>query len=196
MNAPDPIGVARRAVERVASGSPGDDDDLLDSAAVDSMGWVEILTALGVPAAWPEGRPRSIRVLAGLLPQSRVRDQASVAAPDLLPPVGLLGWGAALGSEIQTAAALDAHYGLPIGTIGRRTGLESVVWAAGEENETTLAQRACEHLLQDDVDLLVSTSETFLGFPSLAARLHSALLLPERCWALDEIGRASCRERV
>ena len=50
---------------------PGDDDDLVETGLLDSMGWVDVL--IGVEAAtdirdfgntWPEGRAKSIRALA------------------------------------------------------------------------------------------------------------------------------------
>ena len=37
----------------------------------------------------------------------------------------------------------------------------------------------------EEIDFLVVTSATFLGFPSLAASLHARLLIPETCGALD-----------
>ncbi len=152
----------------------GDDEDLLDTGAVDSMGWVGILS---------EREDQAGRVPAELLSRSR---------PAGTPlTIGVTGWGATLGSERRDAAALDADYGLAPGSIYARTGIESVVRAKAGETETSLAQTACRQALLtagaelDDVDLLVAASETFLGFPSLAAALHSVLLLPERCWALD-----------
>ncbi len=191
--------MARRAVELVVGEGrrPGDDEDLLDTGAVDSMGWVGILSELenqagvsNLGAVWPAGKPRSIRVLAELLSRSRPAPQELTGAGSLLT-IGVRGWGAALGSEQRPGATLDADYGLASGVIGSRTGIESVVRAAPGETEVSLAQAACRQALLtartelDDVDLLVAASETFLGFPSLAAALHSALLLPERCWALD-----------
>ncbi len=195
-----PLAMVRRAVERAIDSSqlPGDDDDLLDTAAVDSMGWVAILSALeqqaGAPhlgAQWPPGKPHSIRVLAELLAENTAQPERRVIERRESLRVGIRGWGTALGSRTVSACDLDVEYGLPARTIGARTGLESVARATESETETTLARRACEEALcaarveLDQIDLLVAASETFLGFPSLAAVLHSSLLLPEACWALD-----------
>jgi 3-oxoacyl-[acyl-carrier-protein] synthase-3 len=63
--------------------------------------------------------------------------------------------------------------------------------AADTEDELALAQSASEIALEmadvfiDDIDLLVATSTTFLGYPSFAASLHSRLLLRETSGALD-----------
>src|SRR5713226_9563269 len=130
-----PLAMVRRAVER-AIGSPqlpGDDDDLLDTAAVDSMGWVAILSALeqqtGAPhlgAQWPPGKPHSIRVLAELLAENTAQPERRVIEGRERLRVGIRGCGAALGSRTLSARDLDLQYGLPPGTIGARTGLESV----------------------------------------------------------------------
>src|SRR5207244_12080365 len=70
-------------------------------------------------------------------------------------------------------------------------GIESVRRASIGEDEISLAQQAAQSALDtanadpEAVDLLVATSATWLRFPSLAASLHTRLLLPESCAALD-----------
>jgi 3-oxoacyl-[acyl-carrier-protein] synthase-3 len=70
-------------------------------------------------------------------------------------------------------------------------GIQSVRIAADGEDELTLGQRAVEIALDvaeipfEQIDFLVTTSTTFLAFPSFAASLHSRLLLRETCGALD-----------
>jgi 3-oxoacyl-[acyl-carrier-protein] synthase-3 len=69
--------------------------------------------------------------------------------------------------------------------------MESVRVAADGEDELALAQRAADNALEmaevavEQIDFVVATSTTFLGFPSFAASLHSRLLLRETSGALD-----------
>jgi 3-oxoacyl-[acyl-carrier-protein] synthase-3 len=70
-------------------------------------------------------------------------------------------------------------------------GIHSVRLAADTEDELALGQRAAEIALDmaeisvEEIDFLMGTSTTFLGFPSFAASLHAQLLLRETSAALD-----------
>jgi 3-oxoacyl-[acyl-carrier-protein] synthase III len=194
--------VARELPPEVAI--PADADDFVKSGAVDSMGWVGILSGIedstglrNFGSSWPEGRAQSIDALAravmesanAFAEESAHEHQQSVTRGIL--PVSLLGWGYALGSHHIEAADVEREYGLPAGTMGQRAGIEAVCRAAGGEDEATLAQSAAALALEaadlsaDALDLTVVTSATFLQFPSLASVLHTRLLLRESCAALD-----------
>ncbi len=183
---------------------PRDDDDLVKSGAIDSMGWVGILSGIeeatdiqDFGASWPQGRAQSVRMLVETLREAFAKDQKPApkavgqeAAGHSLPP-SLTGWGYALGSRCIEAAEVEAELGLPVGTLGDRAGIRSVARAAKADTEGTLGLSAAVEALEkakiepEAVDVLVATSATFLGFPSLSAVLHTRLLLRETCGALD-----------
>ncbi len=183
---------------------PPDEVDLVNTGLIDSMGWVGILTAIedateiqNFGSPWPDDRSQSIRTLVEAIHQSpvvRLSDaptERTMVRADSNLAVSLIGWGHVLGSLRIDAAAIESECGLTNGTIRDRAGIESVCRADGHQNEWTLGQRAAELALEaanvnpEKVDLLVVTSATFLNFPSLAATLHTRLLLRESCGALD-----------
>ena len=194
--------VAKELPPKVAI--PPDEEDLVKSGAVDSMGWVGILSAIedstgirNFGSSWPEGHPQSILALVLAVresvhsPRPKTTKEHSEATTRGNLAVSLLGWGHALGSLQVEAAAVERECGLPAGTIRERAGIETVRRAAPDEDETILAQRAAELALEvadvvpEAVDFAVATSATFLHLPSLAATLHTRLLLRESCAALD-----------
>ncbi len=183
---------------------PGDEDDLVRTEVVDSMAWVSILTAIEAAAGirdfgnpWPEGRSQSIRALAdGIREYSseivrRSATQRGASATSSGHIVSVTGWGYALGSRLLQAAEIERNCALPSGTIRDHAGIESVRQASESEDEVVLAQQAAEAALESaaldisEVNLVVATSTTFLRLPSLAATLHSRLLLPGSSGALD-----------
>ena len=183
---------------------PGDEDDLVRTEVVDSMAWVGILAAMEATTGirdfgnpWPEDRPQSIRALAAAIREHSAElagQSASQPRPGATTSgqiVSLVGWGYALGSRLLQAAEIERNCGLPSGTISDRAGIESVRQASENEDEIILAQQAADLALEtadldvSEVDLLIATSTTFLRLPSLAATLHSRLLLPEASGALD-----------
>jgi 3-oxoacyl-[acyl-carrier-protein] synthase-3 len=89
------------------------------------------------------------------------------------------------------AEEIERTLALPMRKIRDGAGIQSVRIAANGEDELTLSKRAAEIALEmteipvEQIDFLVATSTTFLGFPSFAASLHSRLLLRETCGALD-----------
>src|SRR5439155_15534164 len=181
-----------------------DDEDLVKAGLIDSMGWVGILSAIeestGIPnfgGVWPEGGPQSIRSLVqevregiNRMPEESARGRLSLVSGSNLE-VAIAGWGHLLGSLKVDAATIEQECGVAAGTIRDRAGIESVRRAGSGEDEITLAQQAAQSALDtakadpEAVDLLVATSATWLRFPSLAASLHTRLLLPESCAALD-----------
>lgn len=180
---------------------PSDEEDLVRTEVVDSMSWVGILTAIEAATGiqnfgnpWPEGCPQNIRALADairahsaeLARQNAIQPQVSIGHI-----VSVAGWGCAFGSRLLEAAEIERICGLASGTLRDHAGIESVRHAGENEDEVSLAQQAVEAALESavldisEVDLLVATSTTFLRLPSLAATLHSRLLLAESAGALD-----------
>ncbi|MGO9271677.1 MAG: hypothetical protein ACLQOO_15670 [Terriglobia bacterium] len=183
---------------------PGEEEDLVLSGTLDSMGWVGVLTVIEAATGihnfgnpWPAGRPQSIRALAEAIVEGFAQlapgsaNRASTRAASSGPIISVAGWGQALGSRLMESAEIETICALAVGTIRDRAGIESVRQAGDREDEVTLAQQAAEAALEKagldipDVDLLVATSTTFLRLPSLAATLHTRLLLPESSGAFD-----------
>lgn len=199
--------LVRKAVAReLPPGAPlpGDEEDLIEKGHIDSMGWVGILSTIEEATAirnfgnpWPEGRPQSIGVLVemakGTIRQaaSEGSGEGSVSETRGDSTVRISGWGCSIGSLSVEAESVELECGLPPGTIRGGAGIEAVRRASEGEDELTLAQRAVATALEtagvdaEAVDCLVVTSATFLQFPSMAAELHSRLLLRESCGALD-----------
>ncbi len=113
----------------------------------------------------------------------------SLAHTDL--QASILGSGEALGSQVIPVAQIEREHGLPPGKLQNRAGIESVRRVAGPENEINLAAGAARAALKQarakatDLDFLVISSETSLGYPSLGAQLHSRLLARDTCGVLD-----------
>ncbi len=183
---------------------PNDDEDLVKAGAIDSMGWVGILSgieeATGIRnfgASWPEGRAQSVHALVDAVRDDLVKSQSHIRGQDLPGEttagrsISVAGWGYSLASLRVDAASIERECGLIVGTILERAGIQSVSRAAANETEISLGVKAAELALAkagvepDAVDVLVATSTTSLGFPSFAALLHSRLLLRESCAALD-----------
>jgi len=198
------LATARACVGSKLSPLPKDGVDLVETGALDSMAWVD--TLIGIESAtdirdfgnpWPENRPKSIRTLADMI------REAQKPCPDEKPWVGARqqddsardtavgGWGYALGSLVVDAEQIDRNLALPMHKIRDGAGIHSVCLASDTEDELALGQRAAEIALEmteipvDQIDFLVTTSATFLGFPSFAASLHSRLLLRDTTAALD-----------
>ncbi len=98
---------------------------------------------------------------------------------------------AVAGSRRIPSEDVDRAFGMPRGKLRQRAGIESLAYAADDENELTLGTRAARQAFQDaacgakELDWIIATSETQRGFPSLAAQLHFQLLARENCGALD-----------
>jgi len=98
---------------------------------------------------------------------------------------------AAVGSRKIPSEEIDRAFGMPSGKLRLRAGIESVAHASENENELTLGARAAQQALHaaacsaQELDWIIATSETHRGYPSLAAQIHSRLLVRETCGALD-----------
>lgn len=183
---------------------PGDDEDLIKTGGIDSMGWVGVLSGIeeasrirNFGASWPADRPQSVRALVETLREALANGPTPAAAGEGKEKAGsnlaasIMSWGYALGSCRVEAASIENELGLAPGTVSERAGILSVARADNAETEVTLGLQAAERALDmakiepEAVDVLVVTSATSLGFPSLAPLLHTRLLLRESCAALD-----------
>ena len=103
----------------------------------------------------------------------------------------LMSSGAATGSRRIPSEEVDQAFGMPMGKLRNRAGIESLAYAAEDETELTLGARAAEEALRtascgaQGLDWIIATSETHQNVPSLAAQLHSRVLARESCGALD-----------
>jgi 3-oxoacyl-[acyl-carrier-protein] synthase-3 len=101
------------------------------------------------------------------------------------------GWGSALGSQRVPIAQVEKEFGLPEGKLSQGAALEAVCRVSPKQDEVSLARAAAQQALEvagvseSSLDWILATSETMLGFPSLGASLHSALLAPQTCAILD-----------
>jgi 3-oxoacyl-[acyl-carrier-protein] synthase III len=194
----------RACVASKVSPLPNDEVDLVKNGALDSMAWVDTLIAIESAAGiqdfgnpWPQNRPKSIRVLAEMIREAQRSSpeggiQADVqSAAHANGKISIAGWACTLGSRRLSAEEIERDLNLPPHKIRDGAGIHNVRLAADSEDELSLAQRAAETALEmadiavDKVDFLVATTATFSGFPSLAASLHSRLLMRETSAALD-----------
>jgi 3-oxoacyl-[acyl-carrier-protein] synthase-3 len=95
------------------------------------------------------------------------------------------------GSRVIPSEEVDRAFGMPVGKLRGRAGIESLAYAAEGESELTLGAKAAQEALRaascgpQQLDWIIATSETHHDYPSLAAQLHSRLLVREDCGALD-----------
>src|SRR5260221_6116621 len=98
---------------------------------------------------------------------------------------------ASMGPRVIPSEEVDRAFGMPVGKLRGRAGIESLAYAAESENELVLGARAAEEVLRrgscgaQELDWIIVTSETHHNYPSLSAELHSRLLVRENCGALD-----------
>lgn len=183
---------------------PEDDEDLVRTGALDSMGWVDVLISVESATGlrdfggdWPENRPKSIRELAEATRAAHTGRTEQRAAERLATSaengseITFKGWGYALGSVTVDAEQIEQELHLAPHKIRDGAGIHSLRFADASEDELTLGQTAAEAALDtagvdvEGVDFLLTTSTTFLRLPSFAASLHSRLLLQESCGAFD-----------
>jgi 3-oxoacyl-[acyl-carrier-protein] synthase III len=198
--------VTREMTSTVAA--PAAEADLVRTGLLDSMGWVGVLTGIeelmqienfGNP--WPEGLPQSIRGLTELAGERIHRAKAQEpeglrenGPPRSELPVCIAGWGWAVGSVNVSASEMERDCGLSPGTIQKGAGIESLRIVSEDQDHLSLAGDAAENALEAahtspaDVDVLVAVSSTFAALPTFGPRLHTQLLLPERCAVLDAGG--------
>src|SRR6266481_8922363 len=105
--------------------------------------------------------------------------------------VSVISSAAVTGSRVIPSEEVDRAFGMPIGKLRKRAGIESLAYAAEGESELTLGATSTENALHaascgaQQLDWIIATSETHHDYPSLAAQLHSRLLARENCGALD-----------
>jgi 3-oxoacyl-[acyl-carrier-protein] synthase-3 len=183
---------------------PADDVDWIASGLLDSMGHVDVLLCIEKAAGLADffGRVESAppttteKVLAAL--QAAVKQetpsyqlQAKRSQDSLAAAAEIVGWGFMVGPQRVEAASVEREFGMPPGTIRERAGIESVARAGADHSELSLATVAANAALKratmdaGDLDWLLTTSETFMEFPSLGSLLHSRLLLRDSCAVLD-----------
>src|SRR6266481_7805800 len=108
--------------------------------------------------------------------------------------VSVISSAAATGSRVIPSEEVDRAFGMPVGELRKRAGIESLAYVAENENELALAAKAAQEALRAAscepqlLDWIVATSETHHDYPSLSAQLHSRLLVRENCGALDTGG--------
>src|SRR6202166_5224373 len=117
--------------------------------------------------------------------------KSSVAIRD---GVAITGWAAALGARRVLSEEVDRAFGMPIGKLRSRAGIEAVSYAAEGETELTLGAQAIEGALgvagcqANEIDWIIASSETHVAYPSLAAQLHKRTNVREKCGVLDAGG--------
>jgi 3-oxoacyl-[acyl-carrier-protein] synthase-3 len=182
---------------------PNPAQDLIETGVLDSMGWVSFLrglesaTGLNELGAFLTERTPSLGSIFQAFEEVRVNRPS---AHDDLPGakgdasrmrVLIEDSSSAVGSRKIPSEEVDHAFGMPPGKLRLRAGIESLAYVAEDENELTLGARAAQQTLRSagcgaqELDWLIATSETHRGYPSLAALLHSQLLVRETCGALD-----------
>ena len=113
---------------------------------------------------------------------------------NVCPSVAITGWAAALGARRVLSEEVDRAFGMPIGKLRSRAGIESVSYAADDETELTLSAQALQRALDvagcqaNEIDWIIASSETHVAYPSLAAQLHKRASAREKCGVLDAGG--------
>jgi 3-oxoacyl-[acyl-carrier-protein] synthase III len=121
----------------------------------------------------------------------RIKDRKRSSGVSGERPVFVSGSSFLTGSRIVPSEEVDRAFGMPVGKLRARAGIESLAYAADGESELTLGAKAANQALRsagcapEEVDAIVATSETHHVYPSLAARLHSQIAARESCSALD-----------
>ena len=101
------------------------------------------------------------------------------------------GFSAAYGSLTIPSETIDQNFGIEIGKLRKRAGIQSVSHAAPDESELSLGTAAALAAIDaagmnaGSLDWILAVSETHRSVPSLAAGLHSGLKLRDSCGALD-----------
>src|SRR5713226_1912119 len=181
---------------------PEDFIDLVESGILDSMAWVGFLRALESATGTYDlgnrisGQPASIAsILKAIMNTEATGNSFTADSPARAEGGGksafVVASSAAFGSRTVPSEEVDRAFGMPIGKLRKRAGIESLAYAAAAEDEAALASTAGQEALRSascpvtEIDWIIATSETHRGYPSLAAELHSRLLARETCGALD-----------
>ena len=182
---------------------PDPAQDLIETGVLDSMGWVSFLRALESASGLSElgalltERTPSFESIFQVFKDAQTerpspeRDFSYATQPATRTSVLISSSCAVVGSRKIPSEEVDRAFGMPPGKLRSRAGIESLAYAAEDENELTLGARAAQQALHaaacgaQELDWIIATSETHRGYPSLAAQLHSQLLARENCGALD-----------
>jgi 3-oxoacyl-[acyl-carrier-protein] synthase-3 len=177
--------------------------DLIETGILDSMGWVSFLRSLETAGPLSDlgslltEQPPTLFSVFHVLENAQPAS-ASSATESFHQEVSAGGSPAViatstviLGSRTIPSEEVDRAFGMDIGKLRGRAGIESLAYATEGESELTLGAKAAQEALcaagggPQDLDWIIATSETHRGYPSLAAQLHSHLLVRETCGALD-----------
>jgi 3-oxoacyl-[acyl-carrier-protein] synthase-3 len=182
---------------------PGPDVDLVDDGPLDSMAWVSAVRGIEVATGCHDfgdrmsDQPRSLHAMLPVLlaaveqPNKTLAPLPALELNEAASISSIAGWASAVGSRIVDASDVEKEFGLPPGKIKSSAGIKTVTRLSKDEDEISLCLKSCEAALAKagsdigDVDCLIATSETFIGFPSLGAVLHARLLADESCKVLD-----------
>ncbi|MFI5092160.1 MAG: 3-oxoacyl-ACP synthase III family protein [Candidatus Acidiferrales bacterium] len=182
---------------------PDPTQDLIETGVLDSMGWVSFLRGLESASGMTElgamltQRTPSLESIFQAFREAEAESQSLAVGTSnagqaaTRAPVIIAGSCAVVGSRTVPSEEVDRAFGMPEGKLRHRAGIESLAYAAEDENELTLGARAAQQALHSaacgaqELDWIIATSETHGGYPSLAAQLHSQLLARETCGALD-----------
>jgi 3-oxoacyl-[acyl-carrier-protein] synthase III len=182
---------------------PNPAQDLIETGVLDSMGWVSFLRGMESASGLNElgellkDRTPSLDSIYDAFNEARAKnpslhaDFSDARRGATRAPVIIASSCAAFGSRTIPSEEVDRAFGMPPGKLRLRAGIESLAYAAENENEVTLGARAAQQTLHaaacgaQELDWIIATSETHRSYPSLAAQLHSQLLARETCGALD-----------
>jgi 3-oxoacyl-[acyl-carrier-protein] synthase-3 len=126
-----------------------------------------------------------------LITDEQANHRLREAAPHAQPTALIAGSGLALGSRVVPSEEVDRAFGMPVGKLRSRAGIESLAYATEDETEVSLGAQAINEALQSaacpphEIDSIIATSETHHLYPSLAAQLHSRIGARETCGAFD-----------
>jgi 3-oxoacyl-[acyl-carrier-protein] synthase III len=187
----------------VSAPLPDEKVDLIHAGILDSMAWVSFLRAVETASGISDlgsglnERPASLAsVLAALRDSSRSSSAIeNLEAGNIRSLSGLsavvVASSSAHGSRVISSEEVDRAFGMPVGKLRNRAGIESLAYASEGETELTLGAKVAQEALRaassgaQELDWIIATSETHLEHPSLAAQLHARLLARENCGALD-----------
>ena len=142
----------RREVDS-ATPFPNETEDLIETGILDSMAWVSFLRAVETASGVSDlgsvlnEQPASIAsVLAALRESSKKplasdHSQRGIGRPAGTLSVLITASCSAQGSCVVPSEEVDRAFGMPIGKLRKRAGIESLAYATKRENELTLARK-------------------------------------------------------
>src|SRR5207244_11830473 len=96
--------------------------------------------------------------------------------------VSVISSAAKTGLRVIPSEEVDRAFGMPMGKLRKRAGIESLAYVAEDENELTLAAKAAQEALRgascgpQHLAWIVAISETHADHPSLSAHVQSRFL--------------------